>query len=166
MKSVLLFILWIGVAQSYYGWEKADLAAAVAADIMPVNDSVTQQTIKETICTHGWTKTVRPPVTVTNEIKQSKLKARGEPSTNDRLYELDHIIPLELGGSPADIRNLQLQLWPEAHQKDMTENCLKETVCRGALSLDEARRHIWEDWHEAREHCAPGTVHPWQYQPE
>jgi hypothetical protein len=60
-----------------------------------------------TICVRGWTKTVRPPVSVTNQIKREMLAGNG----NVWEYELDHVIPLDLGGAHLDRRNIQLQPW-------------------------------------------------------
>lgn len=161
MKSIALFAAWLGVVQAYYGFENRDLRIAIAETVLPLNEDVTQQTIKTTICTPGWTKTVRPTLMTTSLIKLHKLSEVNKTPKEANLYELDHIIPLELGGATVDVKNLQLQLWPEAREKDQVENCLKETVCAGAVSLDEARRMIWEDWREARAHCAPGTDHPY-----
>ena len=39
------------------------------ADDLPFNPAVTQETIGNTICVFGWTKTVRPPVSFTNRVK-------------------------------------------------------------------------------------------------
>src|SRR4051812_32445592 len=88
-------------------------------------------------CHRGYAKSVRPPYSVTRPIKLAML--HGRPA---RLYELDHIVPLELGGAPRDRRNLQLQLWPEAHAKDLDENRLHREVCRGQTSLADAQREM------------------------
>jgi hypothetical protein len=62
--------------------------------------------------------------------------------------EVDHYIPLELGGSN-DIANL----WPEpyatpgAHEKDRVENYLHSQVCSGALALGDAQQMIVGDWY-------------------
>ena len=70
-----------------------------------VNPDVTQASITETICRSGWTRTIRPPVEYTNELKLEQMKAyrrAGAPSD----YQEDHLISLELGGHPTDPRNL------------------------------------------------------------
>ena len=64
-------------------------------------------------------------------------------------YELDHIVPLELGGAPDDSKNLQLQpRWGEcnADDKDRLEAELGRQVCAGDMTLVEAQRQIVEDW--------------------
>jgi hypothetical protein len=64
-------------------------------------------------------------------------------------YELDHLIPLELGGAPDDIKNL----WPEpyytdpnAHDKDRFENYMHNQVCSGNLDLVTAQNEIATNW--------------------
>ncbi len=68
-------------------------------------------------------------------------------------YELDHLISLELGGHPSDVKNL----WPEAYgrgewdaaRKDQVENKLHELVCAGTLQLADAQRMEATDWKSA-----------------
>jgi hypothetical protein len=65
-------------------------------------------------------------------------------------FEVDHFIPLELGGSN-DIANL----WPEAanptpgfHQKDCVEDYLHAQVCKTkSMTLADAQRAIVSDWY-------------------
>ncbi len=124
------------------------IAAPVLAKEIPLNPAVTQETIQQTICVPGWTKTVRPSFSYTNRIKHKKLREAGVPASSIHDYELDHIIPLSLGGSPNDERNLQLQPWDEAHLKDAVESCLPKAVCDGSMTLAEARKRIWSSWRE------------------
>jgi hypothetical protein len=120
-------------------------ASIAQAASLPLNPAVTQASIDETICVRGWTKSVRPPFEVTNAIKLKKLRERGLTEADKSRFELDHIIPLALGGSPDDTRNLRLEPWPEADRKDGVEACLAHAVCAGRISLNEARRRIWKD---------------------
>jgi hypothetical protein len=66
-------------------------------------------------------------------------------------YELDHLIPLELGGD-----NANANLWPEPasptpgfHQKDNLENTMHGLVCSGRLDLHEAQQEIATNWYAA-----------------
>jgi len=66
-------------------------------------------------------------------------------------YELDHLVPLSLGGDNADAN-----LWPETasgdhgwQQKDQLEVRLHDLVCRGQLDLATAQRSIASDWYAA-----------------
>ena len=127
-------------------------APAFAAD-MPINPAVTQATIKTTICVPGWTKTVRPSSGYTNQIKIKLIRELEIPEELLVDFELDHRIPLALGGAPSEERNLELQPWDEAGEKDAIEACLSRAVCAGAITLDEARRRIWRDWRSAGRGC-------------
>lgn len=107
---------------------------------------IIQGATKDQICVGGYTKTVRNVNTaekrqVYQEYNLSYPQARGA-------YEVDHFIPLELGGSN-DIKNL----WPEPanptpgfHQKDMAENYLHAQVCNGSETLQDAQSQIQTNW--------------------
>jgi hypothetical protein len=120
-----------------------------------VNPAVTQATIGATICVPGWTATVRPPVAYTNSLKVEQIAQYGYRDTRTASYEEDHLIPLELGGSPSDPRNL----WPEPYTaaladgratgacvKDAFETALKSAVRAGRLTLAAARAEIGDHW--------------------
>lgn len=112
------------------------------------NPEVTQASIHQTICVKGWTTTVRPPARLTNQYKLVQLVRYAQPA-QPTLYEEDHLIPLELGGAPADPDNLWPQLWDGptgAHTKDHEENDLHAQVCSGSLSLASAQQTIVQDW--------------------
>lgn len=104
----------------------------------------TLEVTKEDICTPGYTKKVRDvPVPVKRQVyaEYNTAYVRG-------VYEVDHLIPLELGGSNS-IRNL----WPEAydlvwgaHVKDQLENRLHEMVCQGSVPMETAQQWIAQDW--------------------
>lgn len=101
------------------------------------------------ICVTGYTKTVR---NVSTKTKKQVYAAYGvtypQPTGS---YEVDHLVPLELGGSN-DIANL----FPEAaatssghvgfREKDLVENYLHERVCDGAMPLPRAEEAIAHDW--------------------
>ena len=113
-----------------------------------INPEVTQANIGDTICVSGWTKTIRPSVGYTNKLKKQQMAAAGL-SGAPSLYEEDHLISLELGGSPTDPKNLWPELWDGewgAHKKDVIETHLKSMVCKGQITLAEAQREIATDW--------------------
>ncbi len=120
-----------------------------------LNPAVTPATIGSTVCRSGWTATVRPPVSYTNQLKVQQIRAYHYADTSTAAYEEDHLIPLELGGAPSDPRNL----WPEpysitlpdgtpvgARVKDAYEDALHREVCAGTLTLAEARARIGIHW--------------------
>jgi len=103
-----------------------------------LNPDVTQATIRSTICRHGWTRTIRPPVEYTNALKETQMRAYGETGPRSA-YQEDHLISLELGGDPRDPRNLWPEPYPRAAAVDRLENELNAAVCSGALSLRAAQ---------------------------
>lgn len=120
--------------------------------------AVTQRTINKTICVKGWTNTVRPPVSTTESEKRKAIKQYGYAyGVSLSYYEYDHLIPLELGGAPNDLRNL----FPEPHTvmnngraegsfvKDGVENHLHSLVCKGEMTLAAARSIMRTDWRKA-----------------
>jgi len=98
------------------------------------------------MCVPGYTKKVRD---VPDAVKRQVYAADGIQNPAPRAYEIDHLIPLELGGS-----NAVANLWPQsyqtqpwnAHVKDRLENELHRLVCSGQLPLDTAQRDIATDW--------------------
>jgi hypothetical protein len=104
---------------------------------------VTQATIYSTICVRGYTATVRPPESVTNRFKYGvSWPEYGVPAS--ARGELDHLIPLELGGSSA-AANLWPEIGPLPNPKDSVENALNHAVCSGRVSLRAAQRAIAAD---------------------
>ncbi len=111
------------------------------------NPDVTQDNIDETICRHGFTKTIRPPVSYTNRLKREQIQEYGFLDSNMHDFEEDHLVSLELGGSPDDPKNL----WPEPHgspnEKDLVENYLNQQVCDRKMALEEAQKEISSNWY-------------------
>lgn len=110
---------------------------------------VTQDNISSTICVSGYTSTVRPSTSYTNNLKTQQITAYGYSDTSLSSYEEDHFIPLEVGGSPDNPANL----WPEpysgtygAKAKDKVENYLHSQVCNGGMSLADAQNKITTNW--------------------
>ena len=104
-----------------------------------LNPDVTQANIRSTICRHGWTDTIRPPTSYTNDLKRKQMRRYGETgSLSD--YQEDHLISLELGGNPTDPRNLWPEPYPRASDVDKIENELNADVCSGQLTLAQAQQ--------------------------
>jgi hypothetical protein len=103
-----------------------------------LNPDVTRQNIRSTICRHGWTSTIRPPESFTGALKRRQMRQYRETGTTSQ-YQEDHLISLELGGSPADPRNLWPEPYPRASQMDQQENELNAEVCSGQLTLAQAQ---------------------------
>jgi len=113
-----------------------------------INPVVTAETISSTICTKGWTKTIRPSLSVTAPLKRAAMTAYGAQGSSGG-YEYDHLIPLELGGAVDDPANM----WPESNKgiwnanvKNGIENRLNQLVCSRSISLGAAQQAIASDW--------------------
>jgi hypothetical protein len=109
-----------------------------------IDPAVTQRNIRSTICRAGWTARVRPPEAQTERAKYHVAYPAYHIPAGAR-SELDHLVPLELGGSN-DITNL----WPEVgripNPKDGVENALNHAVCDGRVTLAAAQNAIASDW--------------------
>lgn len=96
----------------------------------------------EEVCEPGWADAHR---SVSEAERRAAFAAAGVPYADRAAYELDHLIPLELGGD-----NSPRNLWPEPgaspNPKDVLEDTLHDLVCSGRLSLGTAQRAIAANW--------------------
>lgn len=112
---------------------------------------VTPANVRTTICRRGYTASVRPPQEVTYRLKIRVTRDYGIPDVPFSEVELDHLIPLSLGGS-SEVANL----WPQrrtgpydVEDKDAVAERLNRKVCRGQLGLREAQQAIATNWRTA-----------------
>jgi len=111
-----------------------------------------------TICTPGYASSVRNVSTATKKQVYAEYTVSYPQPTG--AYEVDHFIPLEIGGSN-DIRNLWLEPaspTPGFHQKDQFENFEHGQVCNGTISVAEAQRRMASDWYLYWEEEVEGTT--------
>jgi hypothetical protein len=116
---------------------------------------VTEANIQESICkvTHfTWTEGHAPPASYLEQLAQQQIKDYGYTDLNPKHYQMDHLIPLSLGGHPTDPKNI----WPQvliakwsARRKDYLEQILHDKVCKGELKLSEAQELFRTNWIEA-----------------
>lgn len=100
----------------------------------------------ETVCAVGGTE-ARPAIP--SGLAMEIFHAYGIQDPQPRAYEIDYLIPPDLGGA-GEARNL----WPQpynsgtwnARVKDALEDRLQSMVCRGTLDLPTAQREIAADW--------------------
>ena len=97
------------------------------------------------ICVSGYSASVR---NVSEKKKDGVYADYGVVNRTTGQYEMDHIIPLELGGSN-DIKNL----FPEPalpkpgfHEKDRLENWLHDQVCQHGMNISQAQEMIARNW--------------------
>ena len=114
------------------------LLLATAAGAQTINPAVTQATIEQTICSRGWSASVRPSQAYTGRIKHAMCVTELSHRCSPGLI-LDHIIPIEVGGSPDDPANMQLQTLADSKAKDALENAARRDVCAHRVSLAAAR---------------------------
>lgn len=101
---------------------------SIRSDIDPTH-------LELTVCKPNWSATVRPPTTETNRSKTAAMASYGVPVSQRPVTELDHLVPLELGGG-----NSTTNLWPEVsdkpgrgfrNSKDAVEDEVHSWVCHG-----------------------------------
>lgn len=139
LVAVALLLLGVAIAMPQHAAQNSSYQADPVRTPGVLNPDVTQSTINATICVRGWTKTIRPPTSYTNELKQKQMREYGVGGSMSD-YQEDHLISLELGGHPTDPRNLWPQSYPRASAVDAIENELNDRVCAGELTLAEAQR--------------------------
>jgi len=119
------------------------------------NPAVTQADLSTTICRKGFTSGIRPPTSITSREKAANKRSYGYTGSS-RTGEYDHLISLELGGSPNDARNL----WVEPNRsgatgtnnpKDKVEGQINSLVCNAVhgqpyLPLAVAQRLVATNW--------------------
>lgn len=97
------------------------------------------------ICRPGYAGRVRH---VPEAMKRAVYREYGIRRHSASTYEIDHLVPLELGGS-----NARANLFPEParpkpgfHQKDSLENWAHEQVCSGQRALRTTQRLMARNW--------------------
>ena len=117
-----------------------------AVPLAALNPDVRQETIRSTICMSGYAASVRPSAAYTNGVKRKLLRDQGLPAQAATEYELDHRVPLALGGHPRNLENLALQPWTGeqgAKRKDVVEREMHRRVCFGGMPREDARRAMF-----------------------
>ena len=121
-----------------------------AHDSLPDHDcspgGIFVNTIKEQICVEGYTKKVRK---VSTALRKKVYQEYGISYPQKYgSYEVDHLIPLALGGNN-DVANLFLEAAdpkPGFREKDVVEVYLQQEVCAGRVALSTAQAQIASDW--------------------
>jgi hypothetical protein len=139
---------WVGALWMLLVWACAAHAQLPNRNITP---GVIRTSDKSEICAkHFTTKKYRH---TTKAMKQQVCKAygiEGECPSTTGAFEIDHLVPLELGGAD-DVANLwpQLALYPDGpgfHTKDVLENELHKRVCSLKITLPDAQACIASNW--------------------
>ncbi len=159
-KIAVFVVLLIAVALGVFCW-KTQYNQISGGSKYP-NMSLTPGKIdpnetKEKVCTPNHTKETRH---VTLAMKKEVFTRYGVDYGDHEDFEVDHFIPLVLGGA-----NDVLNLWPEPayprpgyHEKDIVEVYLHHRVCKGEISLADAQEAIRKDWYKVYEEYL--ALHP------
>ena len=108
--------------------------------------AIFENATKEIICVSGYSSTVRD---VSMHLKKKVFLQYGiNYPVPFGSYEIDHLIPLSLGGN-----NEVSNLWPKSAtpfpgfwEKNITGNYLKEEICAGRVALRVAQQHMADNW--------------------
>lgn len=111
--------------------------------------AVDETATKDNICNRGYARHARKHIPQSNKLKVFELYNIDWKTDN---FEVDHLIPLGLGGA-----NSVINLWPQsyttrpwnAHVKDKLETTLHSMVCSGDIDLKEAQDAFKVNWIES-----------------
>jgi hypothetical protein len=129
MKSFAILVMSVAL---YLFWNNAN-ASTTDRPIGAVTSASSA-----TLCVSGYSATVRPSASYTSALKRKWVPAGHKVSE----YELDHSIPISIGGDPYNEANLWLQDWANAKRKDIVESQLHRDLCNGKITLNQAQDKI------------------------
>lgn len=150
LKQSNLSLLLAGEKETLYFQERVKFSDCEARGPLPDPEctpgAIFEDATVDEICVSGYSKTVR---NVSVGLKAEVFAEYGiEYPVLFGSYEIDHLIPLALGGS-----NEMANLWPKSaepfpgfYEKNLTGNYLREEVCDGRVSLAVAQERIAQDW--------------------
>jgi hypothetical protein len=105
----------------------------------------TKKVTKEQVCAPDYLSTIKP---IKDSMKAQAFERYGLRADKADADVLDHLVPLELGGTD-DLENL----WPQpakgewnAAQKDALEQKLHAMVCDGTMTLKQAQTALKKNW--------------------
>jgi hypothetical protein len=132
-----------------------------------IDPAVTQDNIDNTICRPGYARSARPAYAITGPLKRRMMDAQ-HPGERMADYELDHLIPISIGGAPLDMRDLWLQPrqgQANAGEKNVLAYVLWRLVCTHQVPLATAQRDISHDWTRAYQiYATPENVAKYHFQ--
>lgn len=159
-----------GISQAIH----SPLLSANRAALLPppetlgaIDPAVTQDNIDNTICRPGYARSARPAYAITGPLKRRMMDAQ-HPGERMADYELDHLIPISIGGAPFDMRDLWLQPrqgQANAGDKNVLAYVLWRLVCTHQVPLATAQHEISHDWTRAYQiYATPRNVAKYHFQ--
>lgn len=142
MRALLVAAFWVPLL----------LGRAFGADAILPDHKLTPGLLRpdataQQLCAKGFT--TRRYRHTTAAMKATVYREYGRTKKPGVCCEVDHLVPLELGGAD-DVKNLWPQPYepvPGAHQKDLVEDCLHRLVCTGKVSLPDAQHRLIANWY-------------------
>ena len=147
----------------------ADRAARLPPPTTPgaTDPAIKQDNIDDTICRPGYARSARPAYLITGPLKRRLMDAE-HPGQAMADYELDHLIPISIGGAPLDMRDLWLQPrqgQANAGDKNVLAYVLWRLVCTHQVPLATAQRDISRDWTRAYQiYATPENIAKYHFQ--
>lgn len=140
MRAILVISLILTLCSSL--WADCSLKNNLP-DPQCTKGSVFPNITKETLCTPGYSKTVRD---VSSAKKKQIYKDYGiDPRKYKCKFGIDHLVSLQLGGDNADTNLFPLPQ-PVKGEKDKIENALRRAICNDEISIEEAQKAIARNW--------------------
>lgn len=131
-----------------------------------IDPAVTQDNIDDTICRPGYARAARPAYSVTGPLKRRMMTAQ-HPGEAMADYELDHLIPISIGGAPLDMHDLWLQPrlgQANAGDKNVLAYVLWRLVCTHQVPLATAQHEISHDWTRAYQlYATPANIEKYHF---
>lgn len=150
MMHAILIVILLVVAMA-----PADARGPIAPNPVHTPGVVRDDLTLEQICTIRWGLDRRHVTPAMRREVFARYRLKGPQDTacrkdkHGRRYELDHLIPRQLGGAD-HVDNLFPQCYAgkpwNAILKDRLENRLHKEVCAGTITLEEAQQDIAKDW--------------------
>ena len=100
------------------------------------------------ICSRGYSRRARHRYD--RQWRRLAATVRREYGIRGPGYRIDHLVPIEVGGAPFDIRNLWPEPIAESRVKDDAENAAHARVCAGTQRIEDAQRAFERNWTTAR----------------
>jgi hypothetical protein len=134
------------------------LRAEKYPDATKTPGTVYENITEKDVCDSGYSKRVRNvPVLQKKSIYKSYGIKYPQPAG---AFEVDHFIPLSIGGSNDD-----KNLWPQPaapvpgfHEKDKVEFYLYNEICAGRIPIKTAQESIRSDWYKVYQNISPSAL--------
>lgn len=129
--------------------QKSFMVAYPNTELTP--GDIIENATRETVCSSGYSKRMRRDLV--KKDKEKIYERYGLPY-DSKHYQIDHFIPISIGGS-----NDPKNLWPQPIvnnagfiEKQQVANYLHNKVCEGSIDIRDAQIAVKQDWHLVYHH--------------